>query len=591
MFGWSGRVADVSLSDRTALFATTPFYEDFVGGRGLGVRLFFERATPSIDPYDPSCPLVFAIGPLVGTPAPTAGRMCAVSKSPLTGTICDGNCGGFIAGKAKACGIDALCIEGGSDTPCIVVIREDGISFEDATSLWGMDIPSSAEALRARYGPAPGILLIGPAGESLVRYATISTDDLRVFGRGGLGAVMGAKRLKAIVFQGNRRTEIADREQLRFVCQQARKLLEANPITSRGLRAFGTPILVNITNTMGLFPQRNYQASHTDKADLVSGETINTELFVKRRACLACPIQCDRLTRAGEGVTRGPEYESVWALGPDCGIYDLPSIALANKACNDLGLDTISCGATIACAMELSEKGLYAASASFGDAHALVPLINDIARRSGAGADLAEGSARLARACGAPDLSMSVKGLELPGYDPRGAQGMGLAYAVSNRGACHLRSYILASEILGIPKLLDRTLTTEKVSLEVVLENLNAAVDSIGMCRFTSFALSEEYYSRLLSSVTGVDYSEEGLLRLGERIWNLERLYNNRAGFTSEDDTLPSRILHEPVPSGPSAGHVCRLHEMLPDYYRARGWDEQGRPRQKKLAEVGLDHV
>lgn len=550
-----------------------------------------QLASPSIDPYDPDCPLIITVGPLTGTPSPTSGRFCAVSKSPLTGTIFDGNCGGFFGGKTKACGIDGMVITGASPEPALLVVREGQATLEDASGYWGMDIPTVSAALRQRFGPSAGILAIGPAGENLVRFATISTDDYRVFGRGGLGAVMGSKRLKAIVVMGTKKTKVADREQLRFVCAQCRKLLEANPITSKGLKAFGTPILVNIINTMGMFPQRNYQESHTDKADLVSGETITGTMLEKRRACLACPIQCDRITNKDGTKARGPEYESLWALGPDCGIYDLSSIAASNKACNDLGLDTISCGATIACAMELGSKGLMEFPLSFGDGDSLPRLINDIAQRAGHGDALAEGSRRLADASGAPELAMQVKGLEMPAYDPRGAQGMGLAYAVSNRGACHLRSYILSSEILGIPKLLDRTLTGEKVSLEVVLENLNAAVDSLALCRFTSFALSEEYYSRMLVSVTGVEYSENDLLRIGERIWTLERLFNNKAGFGKEDDTLPYRLLHEPVPSGPVKGQVCRLNEMLPQYYRARGWDELGRPTEKKLAELGLSDV
>jgi aldehyde:ferredoxin oxidoreductase len=564
---------------------------DYIGGRGLGVRIFTGMASPSIDPYDPSCPLVFTFGPLTGTSAPTSGRFSAVSKSPLTGTIFDANCGGFFGGKAKACGIDGIVVEGQAPEPVILVVREGVASLEPAAEYWGMDIPTASAALRERYGPAAGILVIGPAGEHLVRYATISTNDYRVFGRGGLGAVMGAKRLKGIVVMGKRKTAVADPDQLRFVCAQCRKLLEANPITSKGLRAFGTPILVNIINAMGMFPQNNYQLSHTDKADSVSGETITETMHSKRRACLACPIQCDRLTDMDGIVSRGPEYETVWALGPDCGIYNLASIAASNKACNELGLDTISCGATIACAMELSEKGHADYALLFGDEAAMPKLIRDIAFRQGKGSDLAEGSKRLAERWGAPELAMQVKGLEMPAYDPRGAQGMGLAYAVSNRGACHLRSYILASEVLGIPKLLDRTLTGEKVSLEVVLENLNAAVDSLALCRFTSFALSEEYYSRMLTSVTGVEYSENDLLHVGERIWNLERIYNNRAGFTHMDDSLPFRILHEPVSSGPAAGQVCRLGEMLPQYYRARGWDEHGHPTDRKLAALGLSDV
>jgi len=590
MYGWTGRLLDISLSNEAATYIDTPFLHDYIGGRGLGARLFYERASHSINPFSPECPLIFSFGPLTGTISPTSGRFSAVSKSPLTNTIFDANCGGFFAGKAKACGIDAVCLIGSCQSPSVLVIDENGVTFDNAKMLWGCDIPATATKLKAKYGKGIGILAIGPAGENKVLFSTISTDGFRVFGRGGLGAVMGAKNVKAIVVKGKRRTTVADKEQLKFVCDQSRKLLEANPITSIGLKMFGTAILVNIINTMGIFPNYNYQYSQTDKADMVSGETITNTILKKRKACLACSIQCDRTTDANGVISRGPEYESLWALGPDCGIFDLNHIARSNKLCNELGLDTITCGSTIACSMELCERGCLSEGIRFGE-KGMHDIIRKIAYRDGFGDLLANGSKRLAEAAGRPELAMQVKGLEMPAYDPRGAQGMGLAYAVSNRGACHLRSYILASEILGIPKLLDRALTKEKVSLEVVLENTNAAVDSLALCRFTSFSLSEEYYSRMLSSVTGVEYSENDFIKVGERIWNLERLFNNKAGFTHEDDTLPSRLTSEPISSGPAKGQVCRLDEMLQDYYKSRGWDGKGQPLQYKLKELGLENV
>jgi len=590
MLGWSGRSLDISLSDNSYTFFDSPFLEEYIGGRGLGVRLFLERAYPSIDPFDPDCPLIITFGPLTGTMAPTSGRFCAVSKSPLTNTIFDSNCGGHLGSKGKGCGIDALVMNGRSDRPFILSIDEKGVVFDDASAIWGQGIESTAEYLNDRYGKDAASLIIGPAGENRVLFSTISTNDLRVFGRGGLGAVMGSKNLKAIVFQGKIKTKVHDKEQLRFVCKQARKLIEANPITSKGLKVFGTAILTNIINQMGLFPNYNYQHSYSDRAHLVSGEKITNSIFMKRRACESCYIACDRITRTDGCVSRGPEYETVWALGPDCGIFDIKSIAKYNCLCNDLGIDTISCGSTIACAMELNQRGLLSEAIEFG-MDDMSGLIRSIAYREGIGDILAKGSRRLSEAYGEPELSMQVKGLEMPAYDPRGAQGMGLAYAVSNRGACHLRSYILSSEILGIPKLLDRDLTKEKVSLEIVLENLNAAVDSLVMCRFTGFALSEEYYSRMLSAVTGIDYTENEFIRIGEKIWNVERMFNNRAGFTEKDDRLPRRLTDEPIPEGPSEGKVCRLHEMLSLYYRARGWDDKGAPTNQKIIGLGIEDV
>jgi aldehyde:ferredoxin oxidoreductase len=495
-----------------------------------------------------------------------------------------------LAGKGKGCGIDALIIKGRSDSPQVLRICEDGVQFDDGSGLWGQDIEQCTHFLINRYGKDTGALMIGPAGENGVLFSTISTGDLRTFGRGGLGAVMGSKKVKAIVFEGRRRTEVYDNEQLQYVCKQARRLIEANPITSKGLKAFGTPILMNIINGMGMFPNYNYQHSQTDKASLVSGEKITETMFERRRACQACYIACDRITNFNGIISRGPEYETVWALGPNCGIFDLGSIALSNYLCNKLGMDTISCGSTIACAMELNQRGLIENIVEFGQKD-LSDVLNSIAHRRGFGDKLANGSKRLSEEYGEPELSMQVKGLEMPAYDPRGAQGMGLTYAVSNRGACHLRSYILSSEILGIPKLLDRDLTKEKVSLEVVLENLNAAVDCLILCRFTGFALSEEYYARMLSAVTGVDYTENEFISIGEKIWNIERIYNNRAGFTKEDDRLPKRLLEEPIREGPAKGKVCRLEEMLPLYYKARGWDSDGVPTDQKIRDLGIEDV
>ncbi|MBN1786592.1 MAG: aldehyde ferredoxin oxidoreductase, partial [Candidatus Methanofastidiosa archaeon] len=393
MFGWSGRMLDVFLSDFTSSFFDSPYLNEFIGGRGLGVRLFIERTSPKVDPLSPECPIIFTFGPLTGTMAPTSGRFSAVSKSPLTNTIFDSNCGGFFAGKGRACGIDGFILNGRCDRPSIIYIDEGGARMDDASSVWGSGIEESSIYLQERYGSGAGILTIGPAGENLVLFSTISTDDMRMLGRGGLGAVMGSKNVKAIVVRGSQRTEVHDSEQLKFVCKQARKLIEANPITSKGLKAFGTPILVNIINGMGIFPNYNYRYSQTDKAGMVSGETINSTMFERRKACQSCYIACDRITNMNGVRSRGPEYESVWALGPNCGIFDLDSIAMSNHLCNNLGLDTISCGSTIACAMELFENGMLKGGVGFGHSD-LSSIIISIAHREGLGNELALGSRR-----------------------------------------------------------------------------------------------------------------------------------------------------------------------------------------------------
>ncbi|MEM3026938.1 MAG: aldehyde ferredoxin oxidoreductase C-terminal domain-containing protein, partial [Thermoproteota archaeon] len=324
------------------------------------------------------------------------------------------------------------------------------------------------------------------------------------------------------------------------------------------------------------------------EAKNIAGEEITRRLLVKPKACFGCRIACGRGTRLDSVEGEGPEYETVYALGSCCLLWDLETIWRANHLCNDLGLDTISTGVTIACAMELSEKGMLPEKVKWGDGNKIVELIEKTAYRNGLGNDLAEGSRRLAEKYGDPDAAMQVKGLELPAYDPRGAKGQGLAYATSNRGGCHLRSYIIGLEILGVPKRIDRFSTVNKAGLVIYQQNLYSAMDTLVACRFTGYGLDEEYYSRMLSAATGVKYTAEDLMLVGERIWNLERLFNIREGFSRKDDTLPKRLLSEPLTSGPTKGQVVELDQMLEEYYRARGWDKEGRPTKRTLERLGL---
>jgi aldehyde:ferredoxin oxidoreductase len=366
-------------------------------------------------------------------------------------------------------------------------------------------------------------------------------------------------------------------------------MLKANPVTSQGFPEFGTAVLVNIMNTMGAFPTRNFQQVQFEEAEAISGEAIAETILVKNTACWACPIACTRWTRVGAKEGEGPEYESVWALGAACGIGDLAAITEANYLCNDLGLDTISAGSTLACAMELTEKGLLASDLRFGQADMLAPMLNTIALRQGVGDALAEGSARLAKACGAPELSMAVKGLEVPAYDPRGMQGQGLLYATSNRGACHMRGNMVGSEVLGLPKLIDRFLYRGKAGFVILHQNMAAVIDSLVVCKFVNVAVADEYLARALTATVGIEYSTGDIHRVGERIWNLERLFNIREGFTKADDTLPKRLLEEPVSDGPTGGWIVHLEPMLDEYYRGRGWDKNGVPTPATLKRLGLD--
>jgi aldehyde:ferredoxin oxidoreductase len=413
-------------------------------------------------------------------------------------------------------------------------------------------------------------------------------DGARALGRGGVGAVMGSKKLKAIVVEGEEKVEFADRPRFRFVRYEASKHLTASPLTSQALPQFGTAGVLNIVNTIGALPTRNFQQTQFEHAEDISGETIAERLLVKKAACWSCPIACTRVTRTAHGEGEGPEYESVWALGAACGIGDLEAITEASYLCNDLGLDTMSAGATIACAMELTERGIIDGDLRFGRADLLEDTVRAIAYRQGIGDELAEGSRRFAEKHGAGEYSMSVKGLEMPAYDPRAMQGQGLLYATSNRGACHMRGNMLGPEVLGLPKLVHRLQVQGKAGMVILHQNAAAAIDSLVLCKFVNLAVAEEYLARALSAVTGVPCSTGDLIRAGERIWNLERLYNLREGFTRADDTLPRRLLEEPAPDGPSKGWVSHLPEMLDEYYRFRGWDEEGVPTPRKLKELGL---
>ncbi|HWI54247.1 MAG TPA: aldehyde ferredoxin oxidoreductase family protein [Desulfobacteria bacterium] len=591
MNGWTGKIIRMNLSDSTISVEKPDQdrYLKFLGGRGLGAEYLWNEVGPQIKPLSQENKLIFMTGPLTGTKVPTAGRFSVTSKSPLTGTILDSNSGGIWGARLKKAGYDGLIIEGKSEKPVYIVINEKEAHIKEAEWLWGKNVPETTDMIVSKEGTGYSVACIGPAGENLVKISGIMNDKSRALGRGGLGAVMGSKNLKAIAVKGALPVTAADEEKLNFVLYETNKWIKANPITSQGLPEFGTPVLVNLFNECGIFPSYNFQESQFEDAESISGETISEKILVKKSGCYGCPVKCSRVTRTQAEEGEGPEYESLWALGPQCGISDLETIAEANYLCNRLGLDTISTGVTIGCAMEMAENDMVGLGLKFGDASGLKGLIEDIAYRKGIGDELAEGSRNFAAKYGGEQYAMQVKGLELPAYDPRGVQGMGLGFATSNRGGCHLRAYMVGPEILGVPKMVDRFSTNGKAGLTIFYQNINAAMDALIICRFIGLAVSEEYFARLLSAVTGSQYQPQDLHVMGERIWNLERLYNLREGFTVSDDTLPERLLKEPVKKGPSGGHVVNLSTMLTDYYRFRGWDSLGVPVSRKLAELGLE--
>jgi aldehyde:ferredoxin oxidoreductase len=579
----------------------------WLGGRGLGVYLALRERLFEVDPLGPDNLLVVAPGPLTGTGAPASARYSMTSRSPLTGTVFDGNSGGNFGYALRRLGWDYLILAGALDEPAYVTIGLDeavkappagpaqpldgpgGATLHPAAGLWGLDVPSTLARLGDLH-PRSESAVIGPAGERGVLFASIVNNRGRSIGRGGLGAVLGSKGIKALVLdgRGTRKPPVADPERLEFIVYEAEKLLKSNPITSTALPEFGTAVLVNVLDQAGALPTRNHREGRFEGAAAISGEALKREHVTRRAACRGCMIGCARRTQAGGESGEGPEYETIWAFGAQCGVSDLTAVVQANYACNRAGMDTITMGSTIACAMELTETGLLPGGPLFGDARAIIALAEATAAGEGLGAELGLGSARFAALRGRPDLSMSVKQMEMPAYDPRGMKAQGLAYATSNRGGCHLRANMLGPEILGVPKMVDRFATLGKAGLLINLQNLNTVLDSLSVCKFTAFAMKEDYYARQLSAVWGEQVEPQELLLLGERIWNAERLFNLAAGFTRADDTLPPRLLTEPVPEGPSAGQVVDLPPMLDEYYISRGWDDGGVPSAPKLERLGL---
>ncbi|MCX8204140.1 MAG: orotidine 5'-phosphate decarboxylase [Candidatus Nezhaarchaeota archaeon] len=605
MPGFIGKVLRVDLSEGEVSVESLDVDRalDFLGGRGYAAKLLYDELKPGLDPLSPENKLVFATGPLTGTSAPTSGRFCVSSRSPLTNTVFDAQAGGSFGPALKRAGFDLIVVEGASERPVYLEVKDGGARIHEASQLWGRPTHEVEAFLREKHS-ASSIACIGPAGEKKVRLASIMSDFHRAAGRGGLGAVMGSKGLKAVAASGSTPITVANPHAFKREVERARQVLRGHPLTGDGLGRYGTAILVHLVNKVGAFPVRNFQSSFFPEAELVSGEFMKERIVVGKKACYACPIACARISKIdlppfGPLKTEGPEFETIWAFGPNCGVSDIEAVAYISDLCNKLGLDTISTGSTIAFAIELYQRGLLEArdmELRWGDSELLIKLVEMIARREGLGDLLAEGSARLASTIGsgAEEIAMHVKGLELPAYDPRAAKGMALAYATSNRGGCHLRAYVVMSELFSTPRYIDPSSYEGKAELVKRMQDIYAVIDSLILCKFTSFAFfttlnyEPSMYARLLATATGMYVDDEELLKIGERIFNLERLFNLREGFTRSDDTLPARLLKEPLPDGPSKGQVVELDRLLDEYYALRGWDYLGRPSEKKLASLGL---
>ncbi len=608
MHGWCGKILRADLS--SGKVSTEPLdprvARDYIGGRGFGIYYLRKEVDPGCDPLGEKNKLIMATGPLTGTVAPTGARYVVTTKSPLTGAITCSNSGGHFPAEVKKSGHDAIIIEGKAREPVYLWIHGERAEIRPAGHLWGKTTHDADDVLRQETDAKAKTAVIGPAGERQVLFAAIMNDRDRAAGRAGVGAVMGAKNLKAVVVRGDRDVPLADPAAFKAANTKYREAFKAktrdNPPP---LRTHGTAITVVGTQSHGVFPTRNFQQGTFDGWESIYGETLTQKYLLRAKPCFSCPIACGRVTRIPDGPFQGegegPEYETVYSLGSDCGVDDLAALTKANYVCNELGLDTISMGSTIACAMELFEKGYLPETDAgmpirWGDGHALVALTRMTGMREGFGDILAGGSLRLATRYGHPELAMVSKGLDFAGYDPRGEQGMGLAYATSPIGASHMRGDPAYFELLGVPVSADPHTWADKPPVVAKWQDLFCVIDAAGLCVFFSVRYLVEQnlmvrphgITELLNGATGAGYRPEEVEKAGERIFNAERLYLLAAGFTRQDDALPPRITKEPMPAGPAQGMVCRLEEMLGPYYRLRGWSREGVPNEAKLNELGL---
>lgn len=597
--GWNGKVLRVNLSDETCIVEelNAAWAASYVGGRGLATKYLCAETDPKVDPLSPENKLIFATGPLTGSYGAANGRYMVVTKSPLTGTVACSNSGGYFPSELKYAGFDMIIVEGKAKRPLYLRIYNQKAELAGAAHLWGKSTSEAEDLIRSEFHGDAKVALIGPAGENQVHYACIVNDKHRAAGRSGVGMVMGSKNLKAIAVRGTGGVGVADPAAFREAARECYRLLRNHPVTSQGLPALGTAVLVNVINQSGALPTRNSQSGTFGQAEEISGERLAQTYLKRNKSCMGCIIGCGRVTQVSDprfsGKGEGPEYESLWALGAACGVSDLAAITQANYLCNEYGMDTITAGSTIGCAMELYQRGLISEAEAgmkldFGNAEAMVRLVEMAGKGDGFGKKIAQGSYRLAESYGVPELSMTVKKMEFPAYDGRGIQGMGLEYATSNRGACHVRGYLVSAEILGVPEKLDPQVIEGKAAWAKGFQDATALVDSAGVCLFTTFAIGVPQVAKLYNAATGNALSDEQMLEVGDRVWNLERLYNLEAGIDPSQDTLPKRILEEPLPDGPMQGAVSRLPEMLPEYYSVRGWDEKGIPTQQKLKSLGL---
>jgi len=614
---WTKKILRVNLSSGSCTEEplNMEWANDYLGQRGLATRYIVEETDPACDPLGPDNKLIMATGPLTGTMASTGGRYSVICKSPLTNAIACSNSGGFFGAELKFAGWDMIIFEGRAPSPMYLSIVDDVASLLPADDLWGQSCWEADKILRTKHqDPQTRIALVGRSAEQGCLYSAVVNDLHRAAGRSGVGTVMASKNLKAVVVRGTKGlANIDNPEAFMSTTKAGKAVLAENAVTGQGLPTYGTQVLMNVINEVGALPTRNMRETAFEGAANVSAEAMaeprksdGKPNLTTNGACFSCTIACGRIStidRTHFSVKDKPEYwinsggleyEAAWAMGPDTGVDDIDALTYANFLCNEDGMDPISFGATVAAAMELFEEGAITTAQTdgvelkFGSAEALCWAAEMTAKGEGFGRDLGLGSKRLCEKYGRPEFSMTVKGQEFPAYDPRGIQGIGLAYATSNRGACHLRGYTIASEILGIPEKTDPLESDGKAELTKAFQDATAAVDSAGLCVFTTFAWTMDDIAPQVDAACEGNWTPERMIEVGERIWNMEREYNTKAGLTAADDNLPDRLKTLAANTGPATGKVSEVDKMLPEYYAARGWNSDGTVTSETHQRLGL---
>ncbi len=603
--GYRNRVAWLDLT--TGQTEYKPIEEQdarkYIGGRGLGAKYVFDNG-PQVEPLSPDNILCVITGPLSGTDVNLSGRIAVCTKSPLTGTIVDSHHGGWSGARLKWAGLDGIVFRGKSEKPVYAYVESGEISLHDGSDLWGKGVHDTVKALQEKYGEKDvSVMTIGQAGENLVSFACIMNEDDRASGRGGTGAVMGSKNLKAVVVKGVHadRPRPFNKEGFKEAHARGLEQLKHEAVVTApkqgGLSVYGTNVLMNMVNAIGAMPTRNAKSTFFEPHEKISGETVKETILVEDPTCHACMVACKKEVEIKEGSHAGlhmesVEYESAWAFGANCDLSDAAAMCALIDHCNDYGLDTIESGNALSVTMEATERGLLDGDGlAWGNGEGMIELLGKIAHREGIGDDIANSPAHAAEKWGAPEISMSVKGMSIPAYDPRGIKGMGIAYATSNRGACHLRAYTPAAEVignvLGPSEVTDPLEWEGKGKLTVIFQNVHAMTDCLDVCKFATFSENLDAFAEQYATITGNPMDADGLLKVGERVYNLERHYNNLAGFGEGSDYLPERFLKEPSDGPGSKGQVCELDGMLAEYYAERGW-ENGVVPESKLKELEI---